>query len=601
MAGYFTDKKKKLHKFAGGDNSTKYCLPVGTIFPSAIPLTDASVHLLDGSTISQTGVYQEFAELVKALVSAGYNISCSQSDFDSAVSSTGNCGKFVIDDTLNVIRLPKITRFIQGLSNMIDIGKSVNAGLPNITGNFYTYNYDSATTSGTFKQTIMADNGNSVGTSSTQYVSVELDASKGEIKTDGTRQNDVYGKSDTVQPQATSFPYYIVLASGFTNYANLDIAKLINSKLSLAGGTMSGALKIEGITNKEKAISVESPDSDAMASFTRTDVGNSIGVGIGGDGTARGIWDEALQKWLIMHDGSALKLNGSATRPKYNSNDLALYSDVTNLGRFVNVASTSGTRYYPLVRFNKAISDGNNYSAVFLNGRIGGWGADASAYINAIFWGRDKRGGEYTFIGNINSALSRADFVMYEESSTSVVLYFKINGYSVNRLSFSGSGEGVTNLYDGSYSSSTPTGTLIASMSGNTIKAKAGQSVVLYDKSSSSSSINWSKTAGIQGTVSVSGKDFSKYSKLIVHMQFANTVTGTGILDLTQKSPSPGTYRGKLAFGSEADTDVYTCFVTVSSDKTTITNTQMGFFKGTTWYARNSNSQYFIYKIEGVF
>ena len=175
---------------------------------------------------------------------------------------------------------------------------------------------------------------------------------------------------------------------------------------------------------------------------------------------------------IRIEEAPFILATGTASRPTYNNKDLALYTDVTNLGRFVSVGSTSGTRYYPLVRFNKAISDGNNYSGVFLNGRIGGWGYDNMAYINAFFWGRDKRGGEYTSIGQIKNALARADFVMYEENSTSVVLYLKINGYSLARFSFSGSGEGVTNLYDGTYSSSTPTGTLIASMANGTISEK---------------------------------------------------------------------------------------------------------------------------------
>ena len=233
---------------------------------------------------------------------------------------------------------------------------------------------------------------------------------------------------------------------------------------------MTGQLKFEGMT--DKSILVENSSGDCMMKFTRTDTGNAISFGVGSGGETRGMWDEKLGYWLVHCDGSKLKLKGPTTRPTYNDNDMALNSDVINLGRFVSVGSTSGTRYYPLVRFNKAVNDGNNYSGVFLNGRIGGWGYDNMAYINAFFWGRDKRGGEYTSIGQITNALARADFVMYEESSTSVVLYLKINGYALARFSFSGSGEGVTNLYDGSYTTSTPTGTLLASMTNGKISEK---------------------------------------------------------------------------------------------------------------------------------
>lgn len=411
MSGFFTDNNKKLHQFAGSDSSTKYCLPVGTIFQSAIPLTDASVHLLDGTTISQTGVYQEFAMLLKSLVSAGYNISCSQSDFDSAVSSTGNCGKFVIDNTSNTIRLPKITRFVQGLSNMTNIGDSVEAGLPNITGSL-NVNPDAnnagmdaeATASGAITNIKATATGSSVGGSNWGVW--------GGFSFDASKSNSIYGKSTTVQPQATSFPYYIVLASGFTNCANLDIAKLIDSKLPITGGTMIGALNIEGITNKEKAISIESPDSDAMVSLTRTDVGNSIGVGIGGNGTARGIWDESLQKWLIMHDNSALKLNGSATRPKYNGSDLAFKPTV----KFLWTGSSSTTA---------TIENIGNYDFILISGkttRTGDYWTTALAPTNVIL--SEISGYEYRIVAFGGTAAANYEFGVKINSATSITTYF---------------------------------------------------------------------------------------------------------------------------------------------------------------------------------
>ena len=109
-------------------------MPIGSIFISAIPQTDARVHLLDGLTISQSGAYAKFSNLIKALVSTGNAISCTQAEFDADVSATGNCGKFVIDNDTGTIRLPKITTFIQGLTDISNIGSSLSAGLPNIEG-----------------------------------------------------------------------------------------------------------------------------------------------------------------------------------------------------------------------------------------------------------------------------------------------------------------------------------------------------------------------------------------------------------------------------------------------------------------------------------
>lgn len=123
---------------------------------------------------------------------------------------------------------------------------------------------------------------------------------------------------------------------------------------------------------------------------------------------------------------------------------------------------------------------------------------------------------------------------------------------------------------------------------------------VVYDMTSSDSAKNWGYKSGIQGGVVVSGKNFSKYDKLIIHAQFANSVSGTGFLDLSKIIAGTGTYRTKLAFGCETDAEIYTCFVRVSANKTELANGQMGYISGTTFADRSGNSNYYIYKIEGV-
>lgn len=329
MAGYFTDKEKKLYQFAGGDNSTKYCLPVGTIFPSAIPLTDASVHLLDGGTISQTGVYQEFAELLKSLVSAGYNISCSQSDFDSAVSSTGNCGKFVIDNTLNTIRLPKITRFIQGLSNMIDIGNSVEAGLPNIEGYFTGRPHSTSMgslaseVSGAFTYTKQGGlpDWSPIATASGGY-------NPDKVSFDASLSSSVYGDSDTVQPQATSFPYYIVLASGFTNYANLDIKKLIDSKLSLTGGTLDGNLIING--KSVTPLKLKSGNNSEMCNIEFDNQDGSVIGSLVMSGKRLYIIEDSTMKELALKDEVPNALNSTILWSGSSNGTITLNDNVNN-------------------------------------------------------------------------------------------------------------------------------------------------------------------------------------------------------------------------------------------------------------------------------
>lgn len=207
------------------DKSEAVSLPVGSIFTSAIPLTDARVHLLDGSTISQTGIYATFADLIKSLVADGKLTTYTQSQFDSAVSSTGNCGKFVIDNDANTIRLPKITRFVQGLSNIINIGDSVEAGLPNITGNLNLNSYYSgdASASGAFTRNAGSKvNYTGMGSNSRTKTLFTFDANN------GATTKGIYGNSITVQPQATSYPYYIVLAAGYKSDQVVNIDNIVN-------------------------------------------------------------------------------------------------------------------------------------------------------------------------------------------------------------------------------------------------------------------------------------------------------------------------------------------------------------------------------------
>ena len=197
-------------------------LPVGSIFSSAIPQTDARVHLLDGSTISQSGIYAEFATLLKSLVSSGYTISCTQAQFESDVSTYGQCGKFVIDNNAGTIRLPKITKFVEGLTSLTNIGQSFSAGLPNITGTFKSdgIRTASAPTSGAFT--------NTQGSERFGAYNPGVDLCENYWSFDASKSNPIYGNSTTVQPQATAYPYYIVLAGGYKSAEQVNIDKIVN-------------------------------------------------------------------------------------------------------------------------------------------------------------------------------------------------------------------------------------------------------------------------------------------------------------------------------------------------------------------------------------
>lgn len=227
-------------------------LPLGSIFAATVPiLNDSTVHLLDGSTITQTGIYAAFATYLKSLQSSYPNLFTTETLWQNAVTINGECGKFVIDNTAGTIRLPKIINFIQGTVSLATIGDAVAPGIPNIKGvaqGTACENY-AGNPSGAFYRT---GNGTIDGHGYT-VSSFGFNAASGEVKLDGTYRNDVYGKSDTVQPRSILYPYYIVLATAvktqtvvnIDNVAN-DINQLTSTKLNIKDSKQTAVLLYEG-------------------------------------------------------------------------------------------------------------------------------------------------------------------------------------------------------------------------------------------------------------------------------------------------------------------------------------------------------------------
>lgn len=294
--------------------SSSSFMPIGSIFASAIPQEDARVHLLDGSVIQQDGVYADFVNLVKSLVSAGYNITCLESEYEEDIRKTGNCGRFIINS--DSIRLPTITTFIQGLSDLTsltDIGSKVEAGLPNIKASYSAF---------------MRDDGINESVTGAFSVSKPRERSWNGASGDGVRAlsfnankyNSIYSDSvNTVQPPATRYPYYIVLASGYksTQQVNVDnIMNEVNSKLS------------------KSDLYLKYPVGSLYISTNSTSPADAVTNG----GLGGGIWEqlpEGLALWTtqqeIAHEGSS------------NQNDItATVSRIINAG-LPNITSKSTT------------------------------------------------------------------------------------------------------------------------------------------------------------------------------------------------------------------------------------------------------------------
>lgn len=206
-------------------------LPIGMIISSAIELTDARFHLLDGGTIAKNGIYSEFATMLGTLYPNGDYTS---TQYENDIANYEQCGHFVIGT--DTIRLPKITKFIEGLSNISDLGKSYGAGLPNIQGSIGDNTsgtnglYDNMNFSGAFSISSTANADRPAYSTSGRGAKVSFDASN---------SNSIYGNSTTVQPQSTAYPYYIVLANGYKSEVQIDIDNITTELNNKADKTLS--------------------------------------------------------------------------------------------------------------------------------------------------------------------------------------------------------------------------------------------------------------------------------------------------------------------------------------------------------------------------
>ena len=191
---------------------------IGEIVASTIPLTDAGLHLLDGALI-QYGSYQAFVDYIADLYDSGdYTaIFDTEANWQAAVTANGVCGKFVYDSVNNTVRLPKITGFIEGTTDLTALGDLVEAGLPNIRYSNGGYTSD-PTINGALSQNVRYNVIQNESSSSTRFIA--------QCSFDASRCSSIYGNSSTVQPQTIKVLYYIVIATTTKTDIQVDIDEI---------------------------------------------------------------------------------------------------------------------------------------------------------------------------------------------------------------------------------------------------------------------------------------------------------------------------------------------------------------------------------------
>lgn len=179
------------------------------IAPLGIDETKGKRRYLNGQIIIQDQ-YMQFTNKVKSAVALYPTLACTEEEWQATATMTvgGQVGKFVVNDEAGTIRLPKIIMPIQGLTDLSKLAEIVEAGLPNITGEFGAF-YNNYLT-GAF--TVAQDGVTGHGSSNTQNIRVSFDAS---------RSNPIYGNSDTVQQEQIQYPYFIQVATGAETEDNI--------------------------------------------------------------------------------------------------------------------------------------------------------------------------------------------------------------------------------------------------------------------------------------------------------------------------------------------------------------------------------------------
>lgn len=188
--------------------NASYSVPIGTIISYASATLPTGFLLCDGSEISKT----DYADLYTVIGNR----------FGTATDTT----KFKLPDLRD--------KFVQGANG--NLGTSKDAGLPNITGSFTSYDYVYGDAKESFTRAISNKNSGSniVNPTDAPYVMYNFDASN---------SNSIYGNSDTVQPPSICLTF-IIKAEKISDQYAAEVGALIDDSVTDATNKTWSAKKI---------------------------------------------------------------------------------------------------------------------------------------------------------------------------------------------------------------------------------------------------------------------------------------------------------------------------------------------------------------------
>lgn len=196
-------------------------------------------------------------------------------------------------------------------------------------------------------------------------------------------------------------------------------------------------------------------------------------------------WSEGAVKWLLdkckttfatkdlatkssdglLSSGDKVKLDGVSDILPVNT------AEIQTKYRIAKKSYTGGSDtiwWYKLCKF--PINNNGNGASAIVSGRIGGFQSNNMSYINAIVWNRDTPGISLIDIAArtdyVNYIWNLCDLELYVGSDGTATLYLKCKGYFAYDLNVEGMQLSTgTIIYDGTYITTTPSGTLTAKAS----------------------------------------------------------------------------------------------------------------------------------------
>ena len=176
---------------------------------------------LNGQIVAINQNTQGFLTRLKKIVALYPSLLTTEENWQAAktLSAFGQVGKFVFNysgDDIVSVRIPAVVN-VQGLLDLQNLGMTVEAGLPNITGasSVNTYNPGGLNVYGPNSAFYNKSLGPSWGVNNT------ASNNQAQLQFDASRSFSIYGATDTVQEEAIQYPYYIQIATGQETEVNI--------------------------------------------------------------------------------------------------------------------------------------------------------------------------------------------------------------------------------------------------------------------------------------------------------------------------------------------------------------------------------------------